>query len=326
MTEATRKRSTLSDSGGPAPGPFRSLLVPVDLTPSSDRALGRLSLLPLADDARVTLLHVVPGNLRPGEQRSAERDASKALAEEVRHLRGQIHKKIRIEPVVVVGAAAKQIAARATAVQAELIVMGRGGGRALRDAFLGSTAERVIRQARRPVLMVRLAPRAAYRRPALALDLDQAAHEVVRLMLLLLPPPRRPVDVIHALDVPYQGLIYPSLSEDDAEARKYELRSNAAHELTKLLATALARADVRPEDRPFWKTHVRVGSPRIVVEKAIARAETDLLVLGTHGYSGAAYVLLGTVAGELLRAARCDVLVVPPPGDRSRAVRSRGAE
>jgi nucleotide-binding universal stress UspA family protein len=51
------------------------------------------------------------------------------------------------------------------------------------------------------------------------------------------------------------------------------------------------------------------------VEKAMKRAETDLLVLGTRGYSAAAHVLLGTVAGDLLRAAKCDVLVVPPRGD-----------
>lgn len=39
---------------------FHSLLVPVDLTAISDRVLGRVALLPLADGARVTLLHVVP--------------------------------------------------------------------------------------------------------------------------------------------------------------------------------------------------------------------------------------------------------------------------
>lgn len=42
---------------------FRSLLVPVDLTAISDRVLGRVALLPLADGTRVTLLHVVPKNL-----------------------------------------------------------------------------------------------------------------------------------------------------------------------------------------------------------------------------------------------------------------------
>lgn len=311
MTEATTKRKILSDSGVRASGGFHSLLVPVDLTPSSDRVLGRLSLLPLADDTRVTLLHVVPSSLPPGERQRAERDANKALAEEARHLRKQLHKKIRIEPVVRVGAVARQIAARASQVQAELIVMGRGGGRALRDAFLGSSAERVIRQARRPVLVVRLAPRAAYNRPALALDIDQVAHEVVRLMLLVLPPPRPRIEVIHAFDLPYHGLVYPSLSER-AEERRDELRSDATQKLAKLLATALAKAEVRPEDRPFWRTHVQYGSPRIVVERAMTKADTDLLVLGTRGYSGAAHVLLGSIAGDLLRAARCDVLVVPP--------------
>lgn len=297
---------------GPAYAALHALVVPVDLKPGSGRVLSRLSLLPLADDARIALLHVVPGNMPLREQRRAAKDANRALADEARLLRKQVHRKACIEPLVKMGTAAKEIALCATEVRAELIVMGRGGGRVLRDAFLGSTAERVVRQARLPVLVVRLAPRATYRRPALALDLDQAAHEVVRLALLLLPPPRPRIEVIHAFDDPYPRFVYPSLSEDEAEMRIGELRANAADALAKLLAAGLVKAKVQPEDRPSWKTHVQYGSPRIVVERAIEKAGTDLLVLGTHGYSGAAHVFLGTVAGDLLRAARCDVLVVPP--------------
>jgi nucleotide-binding universal stress UspA family protein len=204
------------------------------------------------------------------------------------------------------------IAACASEVQAELIVMGRGGARVLRDAFLGSTAERVVRQAQLPVLVVRLAARASYLRPLLALDLDEAAHEAVRLMLRLLPPPRPRADVIHAFDAPYQSLVYPSLSSDDDDERKSELASSAARELAKLLVTASAQAGMPPETGPYWKTRVRHGSPRLVVEKAMKKGDHDLLVLGTHGYSGAAFFLLGTVAGDLLRAAKCDVLMVPP--------------
>lgn len=42
---------------------FRSLLVPIDLTPASDRVIGRLARLPLAESGLVTLVHVVPGSL-----------------------------------------------------------------------------------------------------------------------------------------------------------------------------------------------------------------------------------------------------------------------
>jgi nucleotide-binding universal stress UspA family protein len=164
-------------------------------------------------------------------------------------------------------------------------------------------------------LVVRQPPRTAYERPALALDLDEAAVDAVRALLRLVPPPRPRVEVIHAFSVPYHGLVYPSLSEDEAEERKDELGSHAAREVSKRLSAAVAKAGVRPEDVPFWRTHVRYGSPRMVVQKVMKKTETDLLVLGTRGHSGAAYVFLGTVAGDLLRAVDCDVLVVPP--DRS---------
>jgi nucleotide-binding universal stress UspA family protein len=291
---------------------LHSVLVPVDLTAGADRVLGRVSLLPLADHARVTLLHVIPESLPVSEQRKAARDADKALAGEAKHLRTQIRGSVTLASSVKVGAAAKEIARCATAVQAELIVMGRGGGRALRDAFLGSTAERVVRHAQKPVLVVRLPAREVYRRPALALDLDRTAVDVVRLMVRVLPSPRPRVDVVHAFQVPYQGMIYPSLSNDEAEERKEELRLEATQTLRQLLGDALAKANVGSGEGPSFRSHVQHGPPRMVVEKAIKRIDTDLLVLGTRGYSGLAFVFLGTVAGELLRAARCDVLVVPP--------------
>jgi nucleotide-binding universal stress UspA family protein len=128
----------------------------------------------------------------------------------------------------------------------------------------------------------------------------------------LLPEPRAAsepsvAEVRYVLEV-HGGLDVEELAKIAGIARA---ACDSYRELAKLLAAALAKANVRPEDGPSWKTHVQYGSPRMVVEKAMKKAETDLLVLGTHGYSGAAYVFLGTVAGDLLRAAKCDVLVVP---------------
>lgn len=298
---------------------FRSLLVPIDLTPTSDRILGRVSLLPLADDARVTLLHVVPDTLSRPEQQDAERDAVQRVAEEARHLRKSLPRKVTVDGLVKLGGAAKQIGASAAKVKAELIVMGRGGGRPLRDGFLGSTAERVIRHSRLPVLVVRLPPRAYYDQPALALDLDQAAHHVIRLMLRVVPPPRPRVVVIHAHSVPYQGM-YRSLTQYAADPIATEFQAKASGQLATLLSKELARANVGPEEAPRWKTIVRLGPPRSVVQNAVKRAGTYLLVLGTRSRTLAANLFLGTVAGDILREVKCDVLVVPPP----RAVGHKG--
>jgi nucleotide-binding universal stress UspA family protein len=283
--------------------------VAVDLTPSSDRVVGRLALLPLAQDARVTLLHVVPASLPPSDRRTAQREARRALEDEARHLRKSV--SAHVEPIVEVGAAARRIATRASAVKAELVLVGRGGRRAFREAFLGSTAERVIRQGKLPVLVVRLSPRAAYRRPALALDLDRAAHQVLALMLRVLPPPRPRVTILHAFDDPYRSAVYRGLS-GDAEEREAERQLQASHQLRKLVARSLARSKAAPRDLPVARTVVRHGPAQIVVENAVEKAGTDLLVLGTRGRTGVAHVLLGSVAGDVLRAVACDVLVVPP--------------
>jgi nucleotide-binding universal stress UspA family protein len=118
------------------------------------------------------------------------------------------------------------------------------------------------------------------------------------------------VKIIHAFDSPYLGSMYPSLDIDQVEEMKDEFKLQAMQKLTKFLTTALAR--VPHEDVPYWEFHVRYGSPRIVIEKAVKKADTDLLVLGTHGHSGLMLMFIGTVAGDILRNVDCDVLVVPP--------------
>jgi nucleotide-binding universal stress UspA family protein len=177
---------------------------------------------------------------------------------------------------------------------------------------VGSTAERVIRKAKLPVLVVRLAPRRAYARPALAVDIDGAGYDIVREFLRLLPAPRPGVAAIHAYEVPHAGLVYPSLANDEVEETNAALQRKAMRDLDRLLRLAVSHLNVPPGDAPTWKTHVREGSPSIIVEKFVRRMDNDLLVLGTRGYSAAAHLFLGTVSGELLREVKCDVLVVPP--------------
>ncbi|MGE0022040.1 MAG: universal stress protein [Hyphomicrobium sp.] len=161
-----------------------------------------------------------------------------------------------------------------------------------------------------PVLVVRLAARAPYRRPAIALDFDDAAHDALALMQRVLPAPLR-VLVIHAFESLYKGRVYMSLTEDAAAEWREQFRQTASRRLATLIATYLARAKVRPGEVP-WTTHLKCGSPRLVIKKAVKKADTDLLVLGTHGFTGVTHLFLGTVAGDVLRDVACDVLVVPP--------------
>ena len=73
-------------------------------------------------------------------------------------------------------------------------------------------------------------------------------------------------------------------------------------------------AAVRPDDpRVKFSHHLVEGDAADQILK-VARAEgVDLIVLGTHGHTGVARLLMGSVAESVLRKAPCPVLTVRSP-------------
>jgi nucleotide-binding universal stress UspA family protein len=69
---------------------------------------------------------------------------------------------------------------------------------------------------------------------------------------------------------------------------------------------------------PAWaagKSIVRVcrqGTPFLEIVRYAKEHEMDLIVLGTHGRSGLAHVLMGSVAERVVRKSPCPVLTVRP--------------
>jgi universal stress protein A len=58
---------------------------------------------------------------------------------------------------------------------------------------------------------------------------------------------------------------------------------------------------------------VRQGPPFLEIIRYAREANIDLIVLGTHGRSGLAHVLMGSVAEKVVRKAPCPVLSVRHP-------------
>ncbi len=56
------------------------------------------------------------------------------------------------------------------------------------------------------------------------------------------------------------------------------------------------------------------GSPRAEIVRYARDKDVDLIVLTTHGRSGLAHVLMGSVAESVVRTAPCPVLTVRPQG------------
>lgn len=70
-----------------------------------------------------------------------------------------------------------------------------------------------------------------------------------------------------------------------------------------------------------FSTEARVaeGDPRIALLEAARRERADLIVVGSHGRSGIAKLLIGSVASHVVTHAPCSVVVVKTGENGSRA-------
>lgn len=59
---------------------------------------------------------------------------------------------------------------------------------------------------------------------------------------------------------------------------------------------------------------IRRGKPFVEIIKTAKEIEADLIVMGTHGKTGLANVLMGSVAEKVVRKAPCPVLRIKPWG------------
>ncbi|MCC6807070.1 MAG: universal stress protein [Deltaproteobacteria bacterium] len=281
--------------------PLHHIVVATDFSARAEQALVRATKLPLAETARIDIVHVLPELPRAYDTRAvrsaqSELDALAGVAKEQRREAKVATKLLRGDP-------ARVIAALATEAKPDLLVIGRHGKRPLRDLFLGSTAEKIARHCTTPVLLVNRPPRSEYRRPIVAIDTDETSMVAMDFMGRAVSP-----TVVRHLVHAFEPLLESSIMglNDEERAR---LRHDC--KLAALEALGPVRRRLQLAKIPHTLT-LKLGPPRTVLIKAIEHKDSDLIALGTHARSGVSYAFLGSVAADVLREAPCDVLVVRP--------------
>jgi universal stress protein A len=145
-----------------APFKLKEILVPIDFSESSLKALQYA--LPMAEKfgAHITLFHVIeprfgPADMMaPAEILEVEGDLVRAGWQKLELLCHQsIKPAITSSSLVEMGRPYEEIVAAAKTHKTDLIIIATHGHTGLKHFFIGSTAERVVRHAPCPVLTVR---------------------------------------------------------------------------------------------------------------------------------------------------------------------------
>ncbi len=303
--------SSISDSQSPDrsghyPGPPRVILAATDFSEPSDAALVSAATIGEAAGAEVHAMHCLK---RPGpfgwwdEEGETARlaDAEAMLHEQIDRACGGGWKAATV--VVTSGRPATEINGRASAVGADLIVVGPGRRRFRSATRLGSTADRVIRTSRVPCLLAHAPLEAAPRVVLLATDFSPSAR--------------------HARDVIVAwltgGLSQTDRGDDPPRlvvlcVNAYADRPTPPRSPGRLLEAEVARIGERIGPGQVAVEPVLYSASLVVdgVQKVAEKESADLVVVGTHGYNPLSRMLVGSVATAIAGSLDRPLLVVPP--------------
>ena len=298
--------------------PFH-IVVALDGSALAEAVLPPTQVLARALGGSLTLLHVVevPADAQlarhPTMQGMVEAEQQRAL----RYLEG-VEARVKgeglsVAHVVERGDPGTEIVKYAAANGADLLAIASHGRSGPQRWFYGSVAEKVLGLARVPVLLVRstaelAAPLTAVRRLVVPLDGSELSATALPVAQRLAKALGVPVTLVQAYGVPTS--IYA------ANEPMYGSGFDIGQLLTDLKAAAqedLDQASARVQQAGLAVDTVLFEGPaaRVIVDEA-RREAGSVVVMSTHGRSGFAGALLGSVARQVLRS---DIVTITiPPG------------
>lgn len=296
---------------------FRKLLVPLDGSRLAEAVLPAAKLLAERFGATVSLLHVMergaPETVHGEPHLSSVEDAEAYLervAEQCscRGVKVECHVHPNEEHDVVAS-----IIQHAGEFDADLILLSAHGWGGMRDILMGSIAQQVLRRGTRPVLLVRPmatgeAPPSEAQRLLVPLDRteehDRAVLPVVaevakglgsRVHLLAVVPTLRTISNDRAA----VAILTPTATREALRMEEEEAR------------TYLERAaDRLRKEKISVSIEVRRGETANCVVEAAEGAQSDLIVMATHGRAGWGAFWSGSVGSKILARIQRPMLLI----------------
>lgn len=297
---------------------IREILVPTDGSNTAVRALGYAIALADRTDARIHIVNVEEREPQLSEVIAIQEsdilaDLHADLSSDEQPVDGELRIEAEhipdrtVQRTVVCPSAARGILTYADEHDIDVVVIGTHGRSGIQRAMMGSVAEEVVRKAHCPVLSV--CPNAGEVDPAAglqphldriltAVDLSPATDLVIDQSARIAELFGADVELLHIVErvtlPPAYGVGASSLNNEAIEER-------AARDLEK-------RAGRLGERGIDTSVHVVSGHASSSILARIDETDPDLVVLGTHGFTGVKRVILGSVAEQVVRRAPCPVL------------------
>ncbi|ART81316.1 universal stress protein UspA [Oceanisphaera profunda] len=284
---------------------MKTLLAAIDLESGSTVVVKRAVELAARLQAKLHLVHVVDDALtlyEPMVEISVRHRLKQAAETALQSLFELLPAELKAHSCyqVILGKPHQALAKYISQSHADLLIVGRHHIEPLRDLFVGTTAERLLRHCDIPLLMVSTDSVEPYLQVMAATDFSRSSHHALQAGLWLAPEAK--VKLVHVCDPPFMGFV--RYDQDDLDTLLAEKKARLEQEVASEMAYFLA-----DDDQSRIESQVLTGNAQQRLTEAVDLHRPQLLVLGTHGRQGISRLLIGSVATAFLSNLPCDVLV-----------------
>jgi nucleotide-binding universal stress UspA family protein len=285
---------------------IEEILVPLDGSKEAESVLSYIRELAPKFNSRVYILGI-------GIGRKARR-VNRFLEDYIYRIVNELKvENVKAEPIVLYGTAADKILDFTTEQETDLIIMTTHGRSGITRWWMGSVAEKVISEATAPVLLVR-----SKRRTTGAADKTGSIHKILAPLdgsdigEVALPyaeaiaaKSRAAINLVQVISPP--GTVEANLLGGPDWRKFVTAMRDAGENYLKNVAERLSGKNIKVT------YEVLTGDPADkIVEYAEAQG-ASLIAMSTHGRTGLARWVLGSVADKVLHGARIPILLVRSP-------------
>ena len=181
---------------------------------------------------------------------------------------------------------------------------------AKRSHILGSVAERVVRESRRPVFTTRreeaLADTRPFRKILVPVDIAEPVSGALACARRIAETHRGMVYPLHIVPTDETELLLRDVYEAREDKTSHKVNSVVAEKVARRKLAALAERELAGlRYTPLLQVS---ADPAKTIHEVRRDVSADLIVMTTHGVSGFFHLLLGSLTEKMIREAECPVL------------------